>query len=230
MFELETYALSDKAWKGWVAHTVRGVRLFCYALIAHSLYAYSVAIIDLKPTLPVEGISDLCMMTDDNVSYVYNLEYRFVTAETCSDLSGDSLFFWASEGVVTDASGLQLERDLASVDLLEAVVWLLILLVIEMLVRLQGRGVSNGPLIAAGNVVQMMLYLALLTVGVYWATLSHWLYFWDELLWIGGFAAIEMNLSDWRGEIQDEKLLSTADRDVADSPGDNLDGSPVRTP
>ena len=170
------------------------------------------------------------MMTSDDVSYVYSLRYTSITTETCADLSGDSLFFWASEGVVTDASGLQLERDLAWVDLLEAVVWLLILLVIEMLVRLQAHGVSRGPLIAAGNVAQMMLYLALLTAGVYWATLSHWLYFWDELLWIGGFAAIEMNLSNWRGEIHDEKLLSTAGRDVADSAGDNRDRSPVRTP
>jgi hypothetical protein len=27
------------------------------------------------------------------------------------------------------------------------------------------------------------------------------LYLWDELLWIGGFAAIEMNVSEWREEI-----------------------------
>ncbi len=38
-------------------------------------------------------------------------------------------------------------------------------------------------------------------MGVYWATLSHWLYFWDELVWIGGFAAIEMNVSEWRDEL-----------------------------
>jgi hypothetical protein len=27
------------------------------------------------------------------------------------------------------------------------------------------------------------------------------LYFWDELVWIGGFAAIEMNVSQWRDEL-----------------------------
>ena len=33
MFELETYVLDDKHWKGWVSNTVRGIRLFCFALI-----------------------------------------------------------------------------------------------------------------------------------------------------------------------------------------------------
>jgi len=51
----------------------------------------------------------------------------------------------------------------------------------------------------------MLLYASLIALGVYWATLSHWLYLWDELVWIGGFAAIEMNLSEWRDEIVDKQ-------------------------
>ena len=41
----------------------------------------------------------------------------------------------------------------------------------------------------------------LIGIAIYWATLSHWLYVWDEFLWIAGFAAIEMNLSEWRNEL-----------------------------
>lgn len=179
-------------------------------MIAHTIYAYVVEVIDLQPTTPVKGVSDLCTMTDSGVSYVFNLECTSITEETCSELSSDSPFFWRTEGAaVTDASGLQLERDLAWVDLIEAVVWLLILLAIEMVVRLQGRGVFGGPLMAAGNAVQLFLYAILLLAAVYWATLSHWLYLWDELLWIGGFAAIEMNLSEWRDELQEETDPST---------------------
>jgi len=206
MFELETYVLSDSAWKGWTAYAVRGTRLFCYVLLAHSVYAFTVEVVDLRPTLRVENVSELCAMTDDDVSYVYNLEYTSVNDETCAELSTESAFFWRSEGVVTDAGGLQLERNLAWVDLIEVVVWLLILLVIEFTVRLQDRGVAAGPYITAGNAAQTMLYLILVAAAVYWVTLGHWLYFWDELLWIGGFAAIQMNLSDWRAEIQDKKI------------------------
>ena len=206
MFELETYTLSDEAWTGWVAHTIRGVRIFCFVMLAHTIFAYVGEIIDLKPTVPVENVSELCAMTDSNVSYVFNLEYTPITEETCSGLSSDSRFFWRTENmVVTDTDGLKLERNHAWADLVEASVWLLIILAIELVVRLQGRGVTGGPLIATVNAMQTLLYLILLVIAVWWATLSHWLYFWDELVWIGGFVAIEMNLSKWRDELLEEK-------------------------
>ncbi len=59
MFELETYVVADVDWKGWIAHTVRGARLFCYLLIAHTVYAYMSVVISLQPTVSVEDISDL---------------------------------------------------------------------------------------------------------------------------------------------------------------------------
>ena len=49
------------------------------------------------------------------------------------------------------------------------------------------------------------MYLTLIGLGIYWASLSHWLYLWDELVWIGGFAVIEMNISEWHGELIDKQ-------------------------
>ena len=202
MFELETYVVADEDWTGWIAHTVRGARLFCYALIAHTVYAYIIVVASLQPTVAVEDISDLCGLTNADVSYVYNLEYTEVNEQNCGELSGESQFYWlADDSVVSDMAGLNLERDLAWADLIEAVVWLLILLAIELVVRLQGRGITGGALISTANALSVFLYLSLLALGIYWATLSHWLYLWDELVWIGGFAAIEMNVSQWRGEL-----------------------------
>ena len=205
MFELETYVLADEDWKGWVAHTVRGVRLFCYALLAHTVYAFTVVVINMQPTIAVEGISDLCSMIDADVSYVYNLEYTEVTDQTCANLSAASQFYWvANDPVVSDLAGLNLERDLAWSDLIEVLVWLLVLLMIEVVVRLQSRGISGGTLISTVNAIKIFLYATLIALGIYWATLSHWLYFWDELVWIGGFAAIELNVSQWRDELRAE--------------------------
>ena len=205
MFELETYVLADEDWKGWVAHIVRGVRLFCYALLAHTVYAFTVVVINMQPTIAVEGISDLCSMIDADVSYVYNLEYTEVTDQTCANLSAASQFYWvANDPVVSDLAGLNLERDLAWSDLIEVLVWLLVLLMIEVVVRLQSRGISGGTLISALNAIKVFLYATLIALGIYWATLSHWLYFWDELVWIGGFAAIELNVSQWRDELRAE--------------------------
>ncbi len=202
MFELETYVVADEDWKGWVAHTVRGVRLFCYVLIAHTVYAYIIVVASLQPTVAVEDISDLCGLTSADVSYVYNLEYTEVSELTCGELSSESQFYWlAGDSVVSDMAGLNLERDLAWADLVEAVVWLLILLAIELVVRVQGRGIIGGALMSTANALKIFLYLSLIALGIYWATLSHWLYLWDELVWIGGFAAIEMNVSQWHDEL-----------------------------
>lgn len=38
------------------------------------------------------------------------------------------------------------------------------------------------------------------------ATLSHWLYTWDTFLWIAGFAAIEVNINEWREEFLEEVI------------------------
>lgn len=205
MFELETYVLEDKEWKGWVKHTVRGLRVACYVMILHTVYAYFVSATDLYPTIPVNDVSNLCEMSDADVSYVYNLEYTKVDKETCDELSSASQFYWLGEDpIVSDGAGLNLERDLAWVDLVEAVIWLVIVLAIEAVVRLQDRGVTGGPLLKMANSMQIVLYAILIGIGVYWATLSHWLYFWDELVWIGGFAIIDMNISEWRDELIEE--------------------------
>jgi len=206
MFELETYVVDEKDWKGWIAHSVRGVRLFCYALLAHTVYAFLAVVINLQPTIAVVDVSDLCRLTDANVSYVYNLEYTKITDETCDELSAESNFYWVAEDpVVSDMAGLNLERHLAWADLVEVIVWLLILLAIEIVVRLQSRGITGGALTSTANTLKVFLYLTLMALGIYWASLSHWLYFWDEFVWIGGFAAIEMNVSQWRDELLEEK-------------------------
>jgi hypothetical protein len=205
MFELETYVVADEDWKGWIAHSIRSVRLICYALIVHTVYAYVMTIMSLQPTIPVDDVSNLCELSGADVSYVYNLEYTEVDDGNCIELSSESEFFWIAEDpLVTDRAGLDLERNLAWADLFEAVAWLIILLAIELTVRLQDQGVTTGVLISAGNGLKGILYLTLIGLGVYWATLSHWLYFWDELLWIGGFAIIEMNVNQWRSELRDD--------------------------
>lgn len=206
MFELETYVLEDRHWKRWVALSVRGVRLFCYVLIAHTVYAYALSLINLQPSVPVEGAQDLCGLADADVSYVHNLKYTAIDQGNCGELSSAAEFYWVGKDpVVSDLAGLNLERDLAWADMIEVVAWLVILLAIELVVRLQDRGLTGGALITTANSAKILLYLLLIAIGAYWASLSHWLYLWDELLWIGGFAAIEMNVSEWRKELLEEQ-------------------------
>ena len=206
MFELETYALSDEALKGWVSRLLHGVRLICFVMIAHTIFAYGNAVFTLQPTVPVEDVTHLCDLADQDLAYVYNLEYTAITQETCGELSGANQFYRVGDDpVVSDMAGLSLERQLAWADIYEGVAWLVALLAIELVVRLQDRGVTGGALMQTAQWGKNLLFVSILGVGVYWAALGHWLYLWDEILWIGGFMAIDMNLSEWRKELLEEE-------------------------
>lgn len=206
MFELETYILEDQELQAWVTKIVHGVRLACFMMIIHTVYAFALTVVDYQPTVVVEDVSNLCDMTNEEVSFVYNLEYTEITEQTCGGLSGETEFYWiGNDPVVSSLAGLNLERDLAWTDLVEVLTWLLIILLIEIVVRLQERGITSGTLVSAANKVKFFLYLILCGLAVYWASLTHWLYTWDTFVWIAGFAAIEMNISDWRDELLEEQ-------------------------
>ncbi len=57
---------------------------------------------------------------------------------------------------------------------------------------------------------EIFLYLILFILSIYWASLSHWLYTWDTFLWVAGFAAIEMNISEWRDDLLEEQAETSA--------------------
>lgn len=215
MLELETYILGDDEWKGWVAKTVRGIRLFCFVMIAHTVVANTNAVQDYLPTVVWEDVDSLCDIADQDVSYVYNLEYTEVTSETCATLPQAEAYYRVGEDpVISTLAGMELERDLAWADLVEVIVWILIIFAIEMVVRLQDRDITSGTLITVANRGKIVLYSILGVIAIYWGSLGHWLYTWDEFLWIAGFGAIELNVSEWRDEILEHQAEAGVEAEV----------------
>ena len=53
-----------------------------------------------------------------------------------------------------------------------------------------------------------VLYLVLWADAAWWAYTGHWVWAWDQSLWIAGFWAIEKNLSEWREEIREEHVAA----------------------
>ncbi len=212
LFELETYALSDEVQeRPRVVRLLHGVRLVCYLSLAHSIYAFTNIWLDLTAVSAIDGISNLCQLVNHDLSFVRNLEYAPLTVDNCSLLSSDSAFFFTEQKLVlTDTTGLALETILAWVDMLEVVVWLVILFTIETMVRLQDRGITQGQLVSAIKATKFLLYSSLWCMVVYWITLGHYYFAWDEALWIIGFIAIEMNVREWKKEIEDARDNSQA--------------------
>ena len=108
----------------------------------------------------------------------------------------------ASLGFYRDALGLAIERQLVWIDLAEALAWLVIVCCIEVVVRKQDRGITGGAAIRVATAIKLLLYVFLWSAAAYWIYRGHYMYAWDEALWISGFFAIEMNISDWKEEIQ----------------------------
>ena len=183
---------------------MHGLRLVCYLAIGHAVFAFADYLIDLSRAVEHSGVA-LCSFADQGLSFTRNLEYWELDAANCGQLSSDTIFYQFAQGqALSDRAGMPIEWQLAWIDLGEVVVWLFIMLMIEVMVRLQDRGVTGGSVLRFARGFNALLYLFLWGAAAYWAWRGHWMFAWDEALWILGFMAIGMNLSQWRDEIDEE--------------------------
>ncbi len=203
MFELETYALDDDKITGNVGRALQIVRALCYAIIVYAFYGYITNLLFHINATPVETITHLCSI-GEGWSYAIDLdEYAAITADNCRTLSAAS-FFYQLPGVpaVVDADGLRDITALAWVDVINAAVWLLVVLVLEIEVALQERGRNEGTLLFVGNITKVVLYSILFLAAVYWGIKGDFVDFWDAFLWLVAFIFIELNVFDWRKEAE----------------------------
>ena len=204
LLEIETYLLSDEAFTRARIVLLHVLRALCYVVIAHTVFAAIEALADLDRAVQHSGVA-LCSLLDGDLSFARNLAYTELDAANCGDLSADTVFFQFAQGqAITDRAGMAIEWQLAWADLIDAVVWLLTLFAIEVMVRLQERGVVAGTLMLTLRVSKALLYGVLWCIAAYWAWRGHWVFAWDESLWILGFVAIDMNLAEWRQTIVEE--------------------------
>jgi len=208
LLELETYWLSDDALSrlGWMV--IHGIRALCILFLAHTLYAWGVNLYDIYSAIPAEGVNSLCQLVDAEKSYTNNLVYTEITAENCSSFSSANQFYLIDPPtyfIVQDAAAMVIEKQLAWADMIEAVAWVLIILIIEVIIRIQDKNISAGKALVVLLKLKTILFIVLWTVALYWGFRGHYLFVWDEFMWIAGFYVIDMNLTKWREEIDNDK-------------------------
>ena len=206
LFELETYLLSDDPLSRAKTLLMQGIRLVCYISLAHTLYAYGVYLAEIYAAVPVEGVTNLCQLIGKDLSYASNLVYSEINSSNCASLSSANQFFYVDPPtffIVEDAAGLAIEKQLAWIDIFDAIIWLLILLSIEVAVWLQDRNIGQGIIFKGLGIAKLCLYSLLWAAAGYWIYRGHYMFAWDEFVWIAGFVAIEMNIVEWRDEIND---------------------------
>ena len=207
VYELETYALSDEAFTKNKILLLNFIKFFCVLGIAHTPYAYYINLMEILSAVEIQGVNNLCQLVGMEKSYAFNINYTEITADTCKNLSNASQFFYSDPRtilIVQDATGLDIETHLAGVDLVESVAWILIIFAIEINVRLQDKNQASGTIFSIVKYTKVISYTILWSFCGYWIYWGHYMFAWDESMWIAGFFAIEMNLSEWRKEIRSE--------------------------
>jgi hypothetical protein len=202
MFELETYVLEDRHFTRKVTWSLHGLRALCYAFIVYAFYGYIQNLTFLYETTLLPGVSDVCALLPADWSWATTLdEYAAITAANCAALSDASVYYQFKDmAAVVDTQGLQDIRYLAWVDVINAGVWLLVVLILEIDVRLQEHGRFEGLALKASNAAKVLLYSLLFLAAIYWGFKGDFVDFWDAFLWLVAFVFIELNVFEWRQE------------------------------
>jgi len=212
MFELETFLIGDEQFTPAVTRTLHGLRALCYVFITYAFYGYLVKLSFLAGSTPLPGSADLCALVDGSWSYAVDLdEYEILTAANCAAFAatGSLLQFPGLTAVVDQAGFTDIVR-LAWTDVINAGVWLLVVLVLEIDVRLQERDLLEGLFLRISNFGKFLLYAILFLAAVYWGIKGDFVDFWDAFLWLVAFVFIELNVFDWRQESLEERELAEA--------------------
>lgn len=200
MFELETFVLEDRHFNPLVSWSLQGVRIICYGFIVYAFYGYVINLTFINQAVPYTGLVDICALVSDGWSYAVDLdEYTQLTAANCNSFSDAGIFFRFNDMLaVVDTQGLNDIRNLAWTDVINAAVWLLVVLVLEVDVRLQEHNRFEGFALWASNVAKFVLYSLLLVAAIYWGVKGDFVDFWDAFLWLVAFVFIELNVFEWR--------------------------------
>ena len=207
MFELETWVLNDEQFTRRVAWSLHGLRALCYVFIVYAFYGYVANLQFVLDVVPLASISDLCSLVAGGWSYAATLdEYVAITAANCSSWTDASSFLrYRDLPAVVDVTGSIDIIRLAWVDVINAAVWILVVVVLEIDVRLQERDRLEGIALRVSNSAKFVLYSALLLAAVYWGVKGDFVDFWDAFLWLVAFVFIELNVFEWRAEEQAER-------------------------
>lgn len=204
LFELETYWLEDDFDNSLIYGLMQVFRVLFYVIICHTVYSYGQTLVDLSNATILSSVGGLCSLAGDQLSFTHNLSYQLIDLANCAstEVSGE-LYKLEGEPVVTDTVGYDISVKQAWSGFIESVGWLSISILLTFVMILQNKGIYNSPWIRGANIAQTIVYLCIIGCAISWSVYGHYVYTWDTMLWIGGFAAIDLNLKEWRDELEE---------------------------
>ena len=208
MFELETYVLEDRHFTPLVGASLRGLRALCYVAIVMAFVGYIDDMRFVSDTVAFAGPGGLCALSTGEWSWAITFgEYIPISEANCASLTTAGSFVQFRDlPILVDAAGRTEIVRLAWADVINAGVWILVVLILEIDVQLQERNRYEGAALYASNAFKIVLYSTLFLVAVYWGFKGDFVDFWDAFLWLVAFVFIELNIFEWRREEKAETL------------------------
>ena len=209
LFELETFVLEDEQLTPLVNRMIFAAKAFAFAFIAFAFFGYLQTTLSAYRLYAAPEVSNLCDVADRGQLYaVDESEYEAITADNCESLSSASSFerFEDSDALVDSRGAVDIQR-LAWTDLINAGVWILIVILLEIDILLQERRRFEGTAYAISMTLKVIFYSTLFLAAVYWGVKGDFVDFWDAFLWLVAFLFIENNVRLWRDETHAEDAI-----------------------
>ncbi len=192
-FELETAWITPERMQRWLVWVLHSVRVICYLFVLSSFYGYIAKYRWLGEAKPFAG-TDLCALVGAGYSYLVGLdEYLPLTAEACQKLTGPLLQL-AGTNIIAPWPQLEDARLMALVDVINSSTWLLVVAMLELDVYFKEHAGLKGWILRASEIGNVVLYLILLGVAIFYGVKGEFLDFWDSFLWLAAFALIDLNV------------------------------------
>ncbi len=208
LFELETSYLPDAYLRHRrVKWSLHGLRAVAALVVVNSVIGYAGK---YGTYLEVSALGQHpCALVEQGWMLLTDLDQFFpLSTDNCADVAKGAVRL-ADLNVVAPPDVLDSARQLAFADVVNAMAWVLVVILLEMDVRLQLRGLLRGWILRVSTGLKLLTYATLFAAAVYWGLLGSFVDFWDAFLWLIAFVFIEMNIFQWQRETLESEHMPT---------------------
>lgn len=199
LLELETWIIPDEKLKGWTGVSINAASVLCWAAIVYSFYGY-VATLSVPLGFSQYAGADPCSLVGAGASLATSLaQYHPLDAENCLTLAAGA-YFNPDDTMFATRESVSLITRLAWTDVVNAGIWLIIVIILELEIYLESSKIFGSKFFLAYKSFKLLLYGVLIVDVAYWWALGEAWAAWDAFLWLVAFFFIEVNMLNWQEE------------------------------
>lgn len=211
VFEIETWVLDDRKYKGLMKYSLNALSAVCYFFIVKAGLGYAQKLMFVLGFDPV-SLATACDGVGTYLSYAIELdEFAALTTNSCTSVAAGPYLAHMGDSIIADTSTYDIMVLLGYVEVTNAFTWMAIVILLWIDVFLQMRGELTNRLYRINVWAKSALYFILFVCAIIWGIDGNFMDFWDAFIWIVAFFFIEMNIFQWHEETSHTKPTEPSD-------------------